>query len=153
MIFDHLSNLSTYKFKEKNMQKVQEFLLENDILALEEKNHVIVKDEIFINCFSVKQENLKAREYEAHSKFVDIHITLSGCDFIRSTQKSNLTITSPYNDKDDFLLGSYDGLAYCDANISRGYFVIYYPDDAHLVNGSLKDLSTIKKFVIKVKVN
>lgn len=152
MIYDTLQNLGKYRFDDKNMEIAREFLLKNDLLSMEHKKYVLIEDEIYINPLNIDQKPLAEREYEAHNHFVDIHVTLEGLDFIRSTQKTNLEITSPYDEKGDYEMGTYEGDAYTDSQIPRGYFGLYFPEDAHLVNGTPGKPGTVRKFVVKVKV-
>jgi len=152
MIYDNLKNIGKYHFENENMEKAIAFLMSNDLLTMEQKRYEIVKDEIYINFLNTTQKPLSEREYEAHNDFVDIHISLEGLDFIRSTEKVNLTVTSPYTEDGDFMLGTYDGEAYTDSYIPKGYFGLYFPEDAHLVNGTPKEPGKVKKFVFKIKV-
>lgn len=152
MIYDNLKNIGKYHFDNENMEKTIAFLMNNDLLNMEQKKYEIVKDEIYINFLHTTQKALSEREYEAHNDFVDIHIPLEGLDFIRSTEKDNLTVTIPYTEDGDYMMGTYEGDAYTDCSIPKGYFGLYFPEDAHLVNGTPNEPGKVKKFVVKVKV-
>ena len=152
MIYDNLKNIGKYHFDNENMEKAITFLQSNDLLNMEAKRYEIIKDEIYINFLNTTQKALSEREYEAHNHFVDIHIPLEGLDFIRSTEKDNLTVTIPYTEDGDYMMGTYEGDAYTDCSIPKGYFGLYFPEDAHLVNGTPNEPGKVKKFVVKVKV-
>ena len=152
MIYDNLKNIGKYHFDNENMEKTIAFLMNNDLLNMEQKKYEIVKDEIYIIFLHTTQKALSEREYEAHNDFVDIHIPLEGLDFIRSTEKDNLTVTIPYTEDGDYMMGTYEGDAYTDCSIPKGYFGLYFPEDAHLVNGTPNEPGKVKKFVVKVKV-
>ncbi len=152
MIFGKIESLNNYQFNNENMEVARKYLLDNDILKMEHKRHVILENEIFINFLDFDQQPFESREYEAHNQFVDIHITLLGNDFIRSTHKDNLTVTSEYNEAEDYLMGVYSGNAFTDSHLPFGYFGLYFPEDAHLVNGTMAKPENIKKFVMKIKV-
>lgn len=152
MIYDNLKNIGKYHFDNENMEKAIEFLRSNDLLNMEQKRYEIVKDEVYINLLDINQKPLIEREYEAHNLFADIHIPVEGMDFIRSTETSNLEVTIPYNENADVFFGSYEGNAYTDSYIPVGYFGLYFPEDAHLVNGTKNEPGKIKKYVVKIKV-
>ncbi len=152
MIYDHLDNLEKYRFENENMEEARKFLLGNDVLGLEKTKHVIKGDEVFMVYHEGVQIPLSEGRFEAHEKYVDIHITLEGTNFIRTAEKKSLENTTVYNEENDFLLGDYHGKHYTDSFIGKGFFGIYFPEDAHLVNTSPNEPHTVEKFVVKVKV-
>lgn len=152
MIYDHLNNLERYRFEDENMELARKFLLENDVLDLEKKKHVIKGDEVFMVYHEGIQIPITEARYEAHDKYVDIHITLSGTNFIRTTEKKNLQNITVYDEENDFILGDYQGELYTDSFIGKGSLGVYFPEDAHLVNASPYEPHKVEKFVLKVKI-
>ena len=152
MITDRLENLARYHFEDPNMEESRKFLLTFDVMSLERKRHDIKGEEIFMNHRDAMQIPLSEARYEAHERYVDIHITLQGTDFIRTTEKRNLVHATQYDRENDFLLGGYDGMHYTDSYIGEGSFGIYFPEDAHLVNASPDELQNVEKFIVKVKI-
>ena len=152
MIYDHLNNLERYRFEDENMELARKFLLENNVLDLEKKKHVIKGDEVFMVYHEGIQIPITEARYEAHDKYVDIHITLSGTNFIRTTEKKNLKNITVYDEENDFILGDYQGELYTDSFIVKGSLGVYFPEDAHLVNASPYEPHTVEKFVLKVKI-
>lgn len=152
MIVDRLENLERYRFEHPNMEEARKFLLTFDVMHLERRRHEIRGEEIFMNHREAVQIPFSQARYEAHERYVDIHITLKGTDFIRTTEKRNLIQTTEYDRENDFILGDYDGAHYTDSYIGEGSFGIYFPDDAHLVNASTGELQNVEKFIMKVKI-
>lgn len=152
MITDRLENLERYHFEDPNMEEARKFLLTFDVMSLERKRHDIKGEEIFMNHREAVQIPLKEARFEAHERYVDIHITLKGTDFIRRTEKENLVNTTAYDRENDFLLGDYSGPHYTDSHIGEGSFGIYFPEDAHLVNASLEEVWNVEKYIMKVKI-
>jgi YhcH/YjgK/YiaL family protein len=152
MITDRLENLERYRFEDPNMEEARKFLLTFDVMSLERRRHDIKGDEIFMNHRDAMQIPLTEARYEAHERYVDIHITLKGTDFIRTTEKRNLVRTTEYDRENDFILGDYDGAHYTDSYIGEGSFGIYFPEDTHLVNASPDELQQVEKFIVKVKI-
>lgn len=152
MIMDHLSRISSYCFENENMRIAQEFLLKNDYRTLPKEKMEIKGDEVFLVYHDITQSPLEEAFYEAHRDYADIHFTLEGVNFIRSTPRDNLSVTKEYVEEGDFLMGTYDGESYTDSYMGPGYFAIYEPEDAHLVNAHPLERANVKKYVIKVKL-
>jgi len=152
LIYDDLKNLERYRFENENMELARKFLLENDVLDLEKAKHVIKGDEVFMVYHEGIQIPVSEARYEAHEKYVDIHITLAGTNYIRTAEKKNLNNTTVYDVENDFILGDYQGETYTDSFIGKGFFGIYFPEDAHLVNASPNEPHKVEKFVMKVKI-
>jgi YhcH/YjgK/YiaL family protein len=152
MIYDRLENIGNYSFLHPNLKKAVRYLIEEDILSHKEEKFVIEEGELFVNLIENMQGRPEEKKYECHHDFVDIHITLEGLDYIRSTDESNLVVTTPYDRAGDYLLGDCPGDEYAEAYIPRGCFALYLPKDAHMVNGTPKERGRVRKFVMKVKV-
>ncbi len=152
MIMDQLENLSRYHFEDENMEEARNYLLTHDIFSLEETKHVIKDGEIMLLFNENIQKHVSEGKFEAHRKFVDIHIPLEGTDFIRSTKTSKLVLDGEYSEENDILFGTYEGKNYTDCYFTKGSFGVYYPEDAHLVNTTTRVPETIKKFVMKIKL-
>lgn len=152
MIYDHLDNLKHYRFSSENMEIAVKYLMEEDVLSLEKKKHVIKEEEIFLVYHEGMQIPLTEGRYEAHEKYVDIHITLEGINFIRTAEKKNLKNATVYDEDGDFILGDYDGKHYTDSYLGRGFFGIYFPEDAHLANTTPGEAHKVERFVMKVKI-
>ncbi len=152
MIMDHLSRISSYCFENENMRIAQEFLMKHDYRTLPKEKMEIKGDEVFLVYHDITQSPLEEAFYEAHRDYADIHFTLEGVNFIRSTLIDNIHITKEYVKEGDYLLGSYEGESYTDSYMGPGYFAIYMPEDAHLTNAHPIERANVKKYVIKVKV-
>lgn len=152
MIYDRLENIGNYTFNHPNLQKALEYLAKEDILSHKEERFVIEEGEVFINFLEPVQAKPEEKKYECHHDFVDIHITLDGLDYIRSTDESNLVVTAPYDQEGDYLLGDCPNGEYAEAFVPRGCFALYLPGDAHMVNATTREPGRVRKFVMKVKV-
>ncbi len=152
MIIDQFENLSRYQFQDENMEEARQYLLTHDVLAMEEKTHIIKEGEITLIFQDALQKSIVESKYEAHRQFVDIHIPLEGTDFIRSIKTSNLQVDGVFDTDNDFILGDYRGENYTDCFFTPGSFGIYFPEDAHLAKATTREPKKVKKFVMKVKL-
>lgn len=152
MILDHVSKISSYHFDNENMRIAQEFLMKNDYRTLPKEKVEIKGDEVYLVYHDITQNPLEGSLYEAHRDYADIHFTLEGVNFIRATSRESLSITKEYTEEGDYMLGTYEGESYTDSFMGPGYFGVYMPEDAHLVNAHPYECAQVKKYVIKVKV-
>ena len=89
--------------------------------------------------------------YEAHEKWIDVQMIISGEEDIRYAKRSFGEIKTEYNPNIDALFmnvaSGYDVLG-----LYKGNFAVFFPEDLHLP-GLAKDKSMpIKKYVFKIKV-
>ena len=91
-------------------------------------------------------------KFEAHRKFIDVQLILSGSEIIGVAPTSSLTeCIGEYNpDKDvEFFAASGD---FEKLELSAGDFAILYPEDAHMPGVHKDTPAAIKKIVLKVPV-
>lgn len=90
--------------------------------------------------------------FEVHERYVDIYITVFGMNFIRSTEGINLENITAYDAEKDLQLGTDHGPAYTDSYLGEGFFGLYAPGEAHLVNTTPRDGQKVGRCILKVKV-
>ena len=89
--------------------------------------------------------------WEAHRKYIDIQFMLSGRERIGCAGVEGMTDADAYNpDKDVQMASGAEALAYLP--LSRGMFVILYPQDAHQPTCQDEKASDVNKIVVKVLV-
>ena len=92
---------------------------------------------------SVQEYTTKARseaKYEAHKKFIDIQMILSGKELI-----------DEYNEEKDFMLFHHNDEC-TDYVLEAGDFLILYPQDVHMPGVCVNEKSPVRKIVVKVPV-
>mgnify|MGYP000099062403 CR=1 FL=1 len=88
---------------------------------------------------------------EAHRKFIDIHVPISGPEILGRSETSTLTdVAVPYNEEKDVEL--FFGKPQQTAVVTPGQFVIFYPADAHAPNMGEAGKSH-QKLCIKIPVD
>jgi len=147
MIIDIIQNLDRYRSLNPHFSKVISFLREVDLHSLSPEKHLINGDAVFARV--IERDHLRPEQLvlESHKKYIDLHITLSGCDRVGwcpvelATQKGNYVEAT-----DDFF---YDGKPQTWFDLPPEYAVIFFPGEAHL---ALAGAGQIKKIVIKIAV-
>ena len=88
--------------------------------------------------------------YEAHRRYVDVQILLSGCEELAWKEYQGLTPVIPYNpDKDqERLAGKREHIML----ISEGMFYAAFPQDGHKAVAHTKEPHSYRKAVMKLPV-
>ena len=87
--------------------------------------------------------------FEAHEKFLDIHIMLEGSERVEVSSPGELTVfrSEPQND-----FWGYQGNGRVKLVLSPGEFLVVWPDDAHKIKMMVDHPETVTKAVFKVKI-
>ena len=87
--------------------------------------------------------------FEAHEKFLDIHIMLEGRERVEISSPRDLTVfrSEPQND-----FWGYHGEGRVKPTIGPGEFLCVWPDDAHKIKMMINGPETVTKAVFKIKI-
>lgn len=148
MVIDSLSNAKKYFHLHKNFAKAFEFILKQDLSAMEPAKYPVDGDEIHAS-FMVK-DGVKAADakFEAHNNYIDIQVCPSGEE--QMGWKPRQTCTNPageYNTEKDVIFYKDQPDTYF--NLQAGQFAIFFPEDVH---APMIGEGPIKKLVVKVKL-
>lgn len=91
---------------------------------------------------------------EAHRKFADIHMTLSGWERIARYDTASLAVKTEYGAERDVEFYSYEGPAPIQLSLEPGLFALLLPQDAHmpkLHTGTVGEM--VKKVVVKIPLD
>lgn len=86
--------------------------------------------------------------WEAHRKYIDIHITIEGAEEILCNHISEMSPTNEYQAEGDYQL--FEGKPAVRTQLRRGYFVLFEPHDVHKTAVQIGEAAPLKKFVVKV---
>ena len=104
---------------------------------------------------SVQEYTTKARseaKYEAHKKFIDIQLILSGRELIAVTPIEKMEIKDEYNEAKDVMFFQHNDEC-TDYVLEVGDFLILYPQDVHMPGVCVNEKSSVRKIVVKVPVS
>ena len=142
MIYDKIENIDLYNIP----QEAKDFIrsLKSDI----DYGKRILNDKIYANV-----EEYKTREtgfFEAHKRYVDIQLLLSGEEIIEVTPAKNLKVKKEYDLNRDIAF-YFDGDDYITkVKLSAGSFAVLYPHEAHKPQMAYKSQINVKKVVVKI---
>jgi biofilm protein TabA len=146
MIYDKLNNLAAYVNGQTNLAKAIHALLEHPVGTL-------VKGEGFFSSYAnFNTTSISEARYESHKQNIDIHVVLKGKEYIECTHSDNLENLTQYDEDHDILFGDNTNTLQSKIFLTEGYFLIFFPHDAHLVGKHIDEESNVEKIVIKVAV-
>ncbi len=150
MIFDTLSNIEKYKGINKNLDQAIDFICGTDFSdSLEGKTAVC--DAFYYTKSAMQTGDITDAPFEAHRRFADIFIPLSGRELVKTAAVDSLIVTYAYQEEDDYCL--LEGPAQANVINTPDTFTILFPQDAHNSAGSVDGKVTdLEKIVVKVRV-
>lgn len=125
------------------------WLANADIHSLSLGRHEIDGDNIYFDVMELTTIPSAQALFEAHRRYLDIHITLSGEEWFGHAPIASLKEAEPYSEEKDRALYSGEGVY---LRAPEGHFVLFMPDDAHKPKICFGEPGKIRKIVLKVKI-
>jgi YhcH/YjgK/YiaL family protein len=149
MIYDQLENAAVYYSLHPLFQKAFDALQQRDWIQLPCGRHDIAGDDIFVNLAEYQTVLPDQGIWEAHQRYIDIQLIVSGEEQMGHAFNHTLQIKEPYDAAKDveFYSGAGQLITY-----RKSTFAIYFPQDAHkpgLISGAP---GTVRKAVAKVRI-
>lgn len=150
MIYDKLSALARYRGLSKHLDMGIDFLRSTDLNALPLGRTEILGDDVYCNHFAYATEPISpASLFEAHVRYLDLHIILSGCEQVALAPVEALTEVEVRSDEDAIM---YRGEAEHAITLEPGRFLLVYPGEGHLPKLAPKDPMDVDKLVLKIAI-
>ena len=148
MILDTLENVYRYSPLNKGFKKAIEFLLRPDLNELPVDKYEIDGDRVYAMVAKDPGRKKEDALLEIHREYIDIQVVLKGTD--EMGWRSITSCKQPsgeYNKKSDILF--YDDEPTAWLPVESGFFVIFFPEDAHM---PLISSGQLHKVIVKVAV-
>ena len=152
------SSIETWKKEEhiygERLHKALTFLTDMDTENVKDEKFVIDGENIFGFVTTVETEEKDERRPESHEKHIDIQFLIEGREKIGYKRKSDdlKMVSDQLKEKDIcFYDENIDGEVFLD--LVPGDFAVFFPDDVHRPQCVSGDNQTIRKSVIKIKVD
>lgn len=153
MILDSITNLGRYITGDENYKKAFEFIEKADLQSLEPGRHEIAGDEVFALIQEYATHPSASRFMEAHNKYADIQIIISGKEIIYySGNPEGMELHQAYDEDKDCVLYS-SGSCMAECRMKDGDFAVFYPNELHKPCCELNGASNVKKAVIKIRMD
>ena len=109
----------------------------------------IIPGEVWCTKFTYQTISDEESFFEAHEKFLDIHLMLSGSERVEIASPKALTQFDSQPENDFY---AYRGQGTDKLVLAPGDFLVVWPDDAHKIKMMLERPETVTKAVFKVKI-
>jgi len=143
MIFDKLENISKYNL---NLEFVLQDLKTQDFAK---GKFNICEPQFFGIGLEYTTQPANKALWEAHRKYLDIHVILEGEELIQIADIKSMDEDSAY--EDDFQL--FKGNPGQTIHMREGYFLVLFPNEVHKTSIQTTKISFVRKKVFKVLIN
>jgi biofilm protein TabA len=143
--------ISYFKNKER-WEKAFKFLKSNDLSKLELKRIDIDGDNLYALVSEYLSKNEETAKFEAHRKYIDIQYVIAGKEVMNIAPMTTVKeVLTPYDATKDIEFVTVDKIINYKATPAN--FFIFFPVDAH--RPGVKDgvNSSVRKIVVKLKVD
>ena len=148
MVIGALDNCYHYTKLHKLFKPAFEFLRKENLKKYSEGRYAIAKNDVYALISKADGRGKIKASLEAHRKYIDIQVVLSGEDLIGYKPLSECKIKKiPYDAKKDCIF--FNDKSNFWFKLKENSFVIFFPHDAH---APLAGNSTVLKAVVKVKI-
>lgn len=139
-----------YNRNPQRWEKAFQFLSEQDLTKLELGRHELEGADLFVNVDEYVSRNEEDVLFEAHKKYADIQVIVSGEERMGVLPLDSTSIVVPYNEEKDIVFLTADAGNYRTA--TPGRFFIFFPDDAHRPTVKTTENIQVRKIVVKVRI-
>jgi YhcH/YjgK/YiaL family protein len=150
MILDTLNHSQKYFSLHPLFATAFEYLQQTDFTKLDFGKHELVPDQLFAIYMEYETKDTSECTLEAHRKFIDIQMIISGEEFMEVSRMGTHVTSKPYNPEND--LEFFDGMGTSKLYVNQGSFAVFYPEDVHKPNVKVQQAHKMKKVVMKVRV-
>ena len=148
MIYAKNQDALTYRGIHPNLDQALEHITPEFLNSLQDGQKVELKGEQ-VYCTRFTYETVPQEEscFEAHRRYLDIHIMLQGEERVDVNRPEELTLTQ-VQDENDFY--AYQGESWHSTVLRPGEFLVVFPEDAHRIKVQVGEAKTVSKAVFKV---
>lgn len=149
MIYTDFDNLERYLGMGEHLDTAIRYIKKYSLNELKCGRNEVDGDFVFINCFGYETLPEEKAAFEAHERYADIHMVISGEERIGVSDMSLMTVTAKDEATDSI---DCEGIVENYLKMEPGKILIVFPEDAHKVKVMTDSTSQVKKAVAKVLV-
>ena len=150
MIFDKTENISDYFAVLPELREVEKFVDSFVKGEKENKRYDIDGENLFVSPSTYVSKEHEGAEYESHNKYIDVQVVTEGREYIGWAPTSDCKVTKPFENGGDIAFYTSDKGSLCKVN--AGYFMVLFPQDAHMPCLKVGDNEQVTKLVFKIKI-
>ena len=150
MIYARNTDAMTYRGIHPNLDLALERINDQFLSAVGAERLEIKGGDVYATRFTYETVPAEESFFEAHRKYLDIHIMLSGSEGVEIAPPAELTEFDRVEDNDFY---AYRGQARYRLTLSPGDFLVVFPNDAHRIKMALGAPETVSKAVFKIRMD
>jgi len=150
MIIDQIENWRDYVCLHPGLEAGFRFIAETFGEPMEDGRYELSGGG-YANVESYRSAPAEERKFEAHRKYVDIQVVVSGEEIIEWSPLSALDVEEDYQEERD--AGFYRGVAgVTPVRLGPGRFAVFFPGDGHKPGCCVGEPVDVRKIVAKIRL-
>lgn len=149
MIYTEIANIKHYRGLGEYLDKAVDYLASHSLDGIQAGHYDIDGKMVYMNVFDYETIPEEEGFFEAHKKYADIHMTVTGDEIVGVSDMARVSVKTFDEEKD---LLEVEGPVEHYIRLTPGKALITLPEDAHKVKLAAGSPSAVKKAVIKVYV-
>lgn len=150
MILTTKDHLTRFRGLDKNLDIALHFIETQNVASLPLGCTKIMGDDVFVNHFAYESQNEGEGFLEGHKDYLDIHMVVTGREYLGYCDCSLVKEMQPYDVENDFY--KYQGSILHYAYLDEHYLAITFPEDAHQPKILIDKPEQVDKLVFKVRL-
>ena len=151
MIYAKNADALAYRGIHPNLDLALEHITPEFLAALRDSQRVELKGDL-VYCTRFTYETIPQEEsfFEAHRRYLDIHIMVEGEERVDMNRPEDLKLTDAQEGNDFY---AYQGESWHSTVLKPGEFLVVFPGDAHRIKVQVDGPKTVSKAVFKVCID
>ena len=149
MIYAKFKDAPAYRGIHPNLDLALEHITPEFLASVGSERVELKGGDVYATRFTYETVPAEKRSFEAHKKYLDIHIMMEGSERVEIAPPEALTELDRAEDRDFY---SYRGKGDYKLVLSPGDFLVVFPGDAHCIKMQVDRPETVSKVVFKVKI-
>lgn len=151
MIYAKNADALVYRGIHPNLDLALEHITPEFLASLRDNQRVELKGDL-VYCTRFTYETIPQEEsfFEAHRRYLDIHIMVEGEERVDMNRPEDLNLTDAQEGNDFY---AYQGESWHSTVLKPGEFLVVFPGDAHRIKVQVDGPKTVSKAVFKVCID
>ena len=151
MIYAKNQEALAYRGIHPNLDLALEHITPEFLASLRDNQRVELKGDL-VYCTRFTYETIPQEEsfFEAHRRYLDIHIMVEGEERVDMNRPEDLKLTDAQEGNDFY---AYQGESWHSTVLKPGEFLVVFPGDAHRIKVQVDGPKTVSKAVFKVCID
>ena len=151
MIYAKNADALAYRGIHPNLDLALEHITPEFLASLRDNQRVELKGDL-VYCTRFTYETIPQEEsfFEAHRRYLDIHIMVEGEERVDMNRPEDLNLTDAQEGNDFY---AYQGENWHSTVLKPGEFLVVFPGDAHRIKVQVDGPKTVSKAVFKVCID